>query len=165
MRTKAAAWQADVVTEVTLEPSKFRHRDFADEKYLERFKLNFHTENSQAYQGRVAKDQSNMRAVIPQVNIKSKAKNMTVVFKPLDKEEEMGPAHVKAFTTGVHKQVIDHHAEKLRERMMRNTYPELMQTYDPEPKLFVRNFRTLRPGDKFKILGEPRDGPFFLGEG
>lgn len=155
---KTSKWQSDFTTEVTIAPSKFRHRDFADEKYLKRFVRNFHTESSTAMQGRVAKDQANLRQFRDPVATPEdvKSRKMSLVFQPLDKEEEMGTDHVKAYTTGVHRQWIDTNKAKRDERSLRNTFPELMQEYDPEPKLFVRNFRCLRPTDKFAELGLDR---------
>jgi len=98
MRTKIALWQADVVTEVTLPMSKFRHRDFADEKYLTRFVRQFHTPNNQAIQARLAKEQSSMREKkIWKKAVDPHEESMTTVFKPLEKYEEIGDPDTKAF--------------------------------------------------------------------
>jgi len=157
LRNKTSAWQSDFTTEVTLAPSLFRHRDFADEKYLTRFVKYYHTESSKSMQGRIAKDQGDLRETLPPEPEEKLPPNMGLVFKPLDKEEEMGTAHEKAFQKGVNKQYIDKDAPRRKERSLRNTFPELMQFYDPKPKLFVRNFKTLRPSHKNEVLGEYRD--------
>jgi len=158
LRTKTSKWQSDFTTEVTIAPSQFRHRDFADEKYLERFVRSFKIENSKSMQIRIAKDQGDLREFRPETKAKGAdtKSNMSLVFKPLDKDESMA-TRVKAYTTGVHRQWIDPKSEARKERSLRNTFPEAMKQYDPEPKLFVRNFRTLRPSDKMKVMGEYRD--------
>jgi len=154
LRTRTSKWQSDFTTEVTIAPSKFRHRDFADEKYLKKFKLFFHTENSQVMQARVAKNQGDLREMLPQENSEEPLESLRLVFKPLDKEEEMGPEHAKAYAKGVNRQYIDKQAERQKLRQLRNTYPELMQQYDPQPKLFKRNVRPLKANDKTSCLGE-----------
>jgi len=157
LKTKTSKWQSDFTTEVTMAPSKFRHRDFADEKYLTRFVKYYHVESSQSLQTRTAKDQCDMRATIPQDDKEAHLASLRLVFRPLDKEQEMGTKHEKAYMKGVNRQYIDKSAARREERSLRNTFPELMQSYDPKPQLFARNFRALRPSDVNEVLGEYRD--------
>jgi len=116
----------------------------------------FSVENSASLQARVSKDQADLRQIDAPPPEDYEQRNMATVFRPLEGEEFMG-SRVKAYTTGVNRQWIDPKAEARKERSLRNTYPELMDAFDSKPKLFVRNFRALKPSDKVKCLGQYRD--------
>ena len=154
IRTKTAVWQSNYTTEVTTAPSAYKFRDFADEKYLKRFVLNFHVDNSQQLQTKVAKDQADLRQTRTPPKPPKKFKSLNLVFNPLDKEESMGTDHTKAFMTGVNKEYVDPNKKTRDDRRLRMAFPELMQKYDPKPKLFVRNFRALKSTDTNEVLGE-----------
>ena len=154
LKLKTSKWQSDFTTEVTIAPSQFRHRDFADEKYLKRFNLCFHVDNAQAIQTKTAKNQSDLRQTRTPPQSPEKFKSLRLCFKPLDKEEEMGTEHTKAYMKGVNREWIDPRKQLVQDRNLRMTFPELMQAYEPKPVTFLRNFRSLKTSDTNEVLGE-----------
>jgi len=153
MRNKVSHWQSDFTTEVTIAPSQYRFRDFADEKYLKRFVLNFHQENGQQLATKTAKDQSDLRQVKTPPPSPEKLKSLRLVFKPLDREESMATRE-KAFKSSVNRQWVDPNLQKYKDRRLRMAFPDMMQQYEPKPKLFVKNIRSLKSSDYNSVLGE-----------
>eukprot|EP00656_Telonema_subtile_P058557 TRINITY_DN9956_c0_g1_i1.p1 TRINITY_DN9956_c0_g1~~TRINITY_DN9956_c0_g1_i1.p1 ORF type:complete len:277 (+),score=51.74 TRINITY_DN9956_c0_g1_i1:132-962(+) len=158
LRVKTCRWQAAFVTEPTIAPSEFRHRDFADEKELTQFDRYFHVDNSLAIQIKTARSQGDLRDTVPE-KPKAKSNNsMELVFRPLDAQESIGD-RVKA-PTGVHRDRVDPREARLQDRKLKNNWGDLWKhVEDPKPQ-FTKYFRTTRPSDKLTDMGMQRGGYF-----
>jgi len=161
LRVKTCRWQSDFVTEKTVAPSDFRHRDFADEKDLTHFERYFHVDNSLAIQLKTAKNQADLRDIRPGSQQAELKGGMELVFRPLDPQESMGRTDTeKAFQKGVNKDFVDKHRVLMDNRKLQNHWGGLIDQFeDPKPR-FTKYFRTIRPSDKLKDMGLQRGGYF-----
>lgn len=162
LRVKTCRWQSDFVTEKTVAPSDFRHRDFADEKDLTHFERFFHIDNPLAIQLKTAKNQANMRDKKPGSTDKEpKGGGMELVFRPLDAQESMDRYDTeKAFQKGVNKEYVNKHQVLMENRKLQNHWGGIIDHFENEKPRFTKYFRTIRPSDKQKDMGLQRGGYF-----